>query len=49
VNYNNGDIAFDQPTRNATWSLVAAPVPEPASTAALQAWPGSRIVTRRQA
>jgi hypothetical protein len=49
VNYNNGDIAFDQPTSNATWSLVAAPVPEPASTAALQAWPGSRIVTRRQA
>jgi hypothetical protein len=23
VNYNNGDVAFDQPTSNATWSLVA--------------------------
>lgn len=37
VNWNNGDIAFDQPTRNATWSLVAAPVPEPASAAMLLA------------
>jgi hypothetical protein len=29
------DLAFDQPTNNASWSLVAAPVPEPAGAAML--------------
>jgi hypothetical protein len=37
VNYNSGDVAFDQPTSNASWSLVAAPVPEPSSIAMLAA------------
>jgi hypothetical protein len=31
VNYNTGDAALDNPTSNATWSLTAAPVPEPAT------------------
>ncbi|MGZ3239028.1 MAG: PEP-CTERM sorting domain-containing protein [Burkholderiaceae bacterium] len=35
VNYNTGDTALDNPARNASWSLVAAPVPEPATYATL--------------
>ncbi|MTV41129.1 PEP-CTERM sorting domain-containing protein [Duganella radicis] len=50
VNYNTGDVAFDQPTQNATWSLVAAPVPEPSSIAMLAAGLGvvGAIARRRK-
>lgn len=50
LNWNSGDLAFDQPTNNATWTLVAAPVPEPSSIAMLAAGLGlvGAIARRRQ-
>lgn len=36
ANFNNGSLAFDTPA-TASWSLTAAPVPEPASLALLMA------------
>lgn len=47
-NTNNGGIALDSPT-NASWSLVAAPVPEPESYAMLLAGLGLMgVVARRR-
>lgn len=53
LNGNSGDLAFDEPANNATWSLVAAavtPVPEPASAAMFMAGLGmlGAIARRRR-
>lgn len=52
LNANTGALAFDEPTNNASWSLVAAasPVPEPASAAMLMAGLGmvGAIARRRR-
>jgi hypothetical protein len=49
TNLNSGDIALDNPTNNASWSLVAVPVPEPESYAMLIAGLGLLgVATRRR-
>jgi hypothetical protein len=49
VNYNNNDSALDEPTHAASWTLVAAPVPEPTSAAMLLAGLGlSAAIARRR-
>ncbi|MQA41165.1 PEP-CTERM sorting domain-containing protein [Rugamonas aquatica] len=48
-NGNCTDAAFDQPTNNISWSLVAAPVPEPSSAAMLIAGLGvAGVIARRR-